>query len=182
VVQPFEIRRLEAADVADYRAIRLAALQTEPESFGALYEVEATLPVEVFVERLASGIVLGAYAGGRIVGVAGFRRESGPKERHKGVVWGVYVAQEARGRGIAAALVAGIVEVARDVVEQLTLTVVQGNDAAIALYRRHGFTIYGIEPRARKTAAGYTDKVLMVCDLRPAEQIGRPSMQNWTVE
>ena len=54
-------------------------------------------------------------------------------------------------------------------IERLILTVVQGNDAAIALYRRHGFTIYGVEPRARKTAAGYTDKVLMACDLRGGE-------------
>ena len=167
MVQPFEIRRLEVADVEDYRAIRLAALRTEPESFGALYEVEAALPVETFVERLASGIVLGAYAGGRIVGVAGFRRETGAKERHKGVVWGVYVQRAARGQGVAAALIAGIIAVALPIVEQLTLSVVQGNDAAIALYRRHGFTVYGIEPRARKNAAGYVDKVLMVCDLKP---------------
>lgn len=167
MVQPFEIRRLEVADVADYRAIRLAALQTEPDSFGALYEAEAALPMAIFVERLASGIVLAAYAEGRIVGVAGFRQESGPKERHKGTVWGVYVQPEARGQGVAAALIAGIVERARPIVERLILTVVQGNDAAIGLYRRFGFTIYGVEPRARKTPAGYTDKVLMVCDLRP---------------
>ena len=41
------------------------------------------------------------------------------------------------------------------------------NDAAIALYRRHGFTIYGVEPRARKHRGTYVDKVLMVLDLRP---------------
>jgi ribosomal protein S18 acetylase RimI-like enzyme len=167
VVEPFEIRRLDVADVEDYRAIRLSSLRTEPESFGTLYELEAALPVETFVERLASGIVLGAYAGGRIVGVAGFRRETGAKERHKGVVWGVYVQRAARGQGVAAALIAGIIAVALPVVEQLTLSVVQGNDAAIALYRRHGFTVYGIEPRARKNAGGYVDKVLMVRDLRP---------------
>lgn len=167
MVQPFEIRRLEVADVEDYRAIRLAALRTEPESFGALYEVEAALPIASFVERLESGIVFGAYAGGRIVGVAGFRRETGAKERHKGVVWGVCVQRAARGQGVAASLIAGIIEVARPIVEQLTLSVVQGNDAAIALYRRHGFTVYGVEPRARKNAGGYVDKVLMVCDLKP---------------
>jgi ribosomal protein S18 acetylase RimI-like enzyme len=167
VVLPFEIRRLQVADVEDYRSIRLGALRTEPESFGALHEIEAALPIATFVERLESGIVLGAYADGRIVGVAGFRRETGAKERHKGTVWGVYVQREARGRGVAAALIAGIVELARPIVEQLTLSVVQGNDAAIALYRRHGFTVYGIEPRARKNAAGYVDKVLMACDLRP---------------
>jgi len=167
VVQPFEIRRLQVEDVEDYRAIRLASLRTEPESFGALYEVEANLPAEIFRERLASGIVLGAYAGGRVVGVAGFRRESSAKEHHKGTVFGVYVQLEARGQGVAAALIAGIIAAARPIVEQLILSVMQGNDAALALYRRHGFIVYGIEPRARKTPSGYVDKVLMVCDLRP---------------
>jgi ribosomal protein S18 acetylase RimI-like enzyme len=130
-----------------------------------LYEVEAARPVESFVERLASSIVLGAYADGRIVGVAGFRREIGPKERHKGIVWGVYVQPEARGQGVAASLIAAIIDAAREIVEQLTLTVVQGNSAAIALYRRFGFQVYGVEPRARKNPGG--DKVLMVLDLQP---------------
>jgi ribosomal protein S18 acetylase RimI-like enzyme len=167
MVLPLEIRRLQIADVEDYRTIRLASLQTEPEAFGSVYEVEVTRPIDGFAERLASSIVLGAYAEGRLVGVAGCRPETGPKERHKGVVWGVYVHPDARGQGVAAALIAGIVEAARTVVEQLTLTVVQGNDAAIGLYRQFGFEVYGVEPRARKTLGGYVDKVLMALDLRP---------------
>jgi ribosomal protein S18 acetylase RimI-like enzyme len=170
MVLPFEIRRLQAADVEDYRAIRLASLQTEPEAFGSVYEVEAARPVDYFIERLTSSIVLGAYAGGRIVGVAGFKQETGLKERHKGVVWGVYVESDARGLGIAAALIAGIVDCARDVVERLNLSVVQGNDAAIALYRRFGFEVYGVEPRARKTRGAYVDKVLMALNLRQASR------------
>jgi ribosomal protein S18 acetylase RimI-like enzyme len=167
LVPPFDIRRLEIADVEDYRAIRLDSLQNEPDSFGALYEIEAARPIADFAERLASSIVLGAYAGGRLVGVAGLRQETGPKERHKGVVWGVYVRPDSRGRGLAAALIAGLVARAQPPVEQLILSVVQSNAAAIALYRRHGFTVYGVEPRARKHLGAYVDKVLMVRDLRP---------------
>jgi ribosomal protein S18 acetylase RimI-like enzyme len=111
--------------------------------------------------------VFGAYAGGHIVGVAAFKQEAGPKERHKGIVGGVYVQPDARGQGVAAALIAATIESARNVVEQLTLTVVQGNGAAIALYRKFGFEVYGVEPRARKNPGGYVDKVLMVRDLRP---------------
>ena len=47
-------------------------------------------------------------------------------------------------------------------VEQLTLTVVQGNDAATTLYEKAGFFAYGVEPRSLKTPAGYLDEVLMV--------------------
>jgi ribosomal protein S18 acetylase RimI-like enzyme len=166
-VPRFEIRRLQVVDVEDYRTIRLASLQTEPEAFGSVYEVELTHPIESFVERLASSIVFGAYAGVRIVGVAAFRQEVAPKERHKGVVWGIYVQPDARGQGVAAALIAAVIDSARNVVEQLTLTVVQGNSAALALYDKFGFKVYGVEPRARKHPGGYVDKVLMVLDLRP---------------
>jgi ribosomal protein S18 acetylase RimI-like enzyme len=47
-------------------------------------------------------------------------------------------------------------------VQQLTLSVVQGNDAALALYKRCGFETYGVEPRALKSTTGYADEVLMV--------------------
>jgi ribosomal protein S18 acetylase RimI-like enzyme len=167
VVPGCEIRRLQAADVEDYRTIRLASLQTDPDAFGSDYGVELTHPIESFVERLASSIVFGAYAGVRIVGVSAFRQEVAPKECHKGVVWGVYVQPDARGQGVAAALIAAVIDSARDLMEQLTLTVVQGNTAAIALYHRFGFKVYGVEPRARKHPGGYVDKVLMVLDLRP---------------
>jgi len=77
------------------------------------------------------------------------------------------VQPEARGQGVAASLITAIIDAARNLVEQLTLTVVQGNSAALALYHQFGFEIYGVEPRARKTLGGYVDKVLMVLDLRP---------------
>ena len=50
---------------------------------------------------------------------------------------------------------------AEQIVEQLTLTVVQGNNAALSLYEKYGFRAYGVEPRALKTAAGYSDEILM---------------------
>jgi ribosomal protein S18 acetylase RimI-like enzyme len=158
---PFEVRRLEVSDVEDYRTIRLAALAGAPDSFGSVYEVERDRPLAEFSARLATSTIFGAFAGGQIIGMAGFKQETGLKDQHKGFVWGAYVQQQARGQGIGAALVAAVVEYARDVVEQLTLTVVQGNDAALALYQKYEFQPYGEEPRALKTAAGYADEVLM---------------------
>ncbi len=160
-MSPFEIRRLEITDAQDYRAIRLAALQGEPEAFGSVHQVEKERSIAEFAERLATSIVFAAYAGGQIAGMAGLKQETGPKDRHKGFVWGMYVRPEARKQGIGSALIAATIDRAGDIVEQLTLTVVQGNEDAILLYRKFGFQVYGIEPRALKAATGYADEVLM---------------------
>ncbi|MBR1219298.1 GNAT family N-acetyltransferase [Bradyrhizobium sp. U87765 SZCCT0131] len=158
---PAVIRRLVAADAQDYRTIRLAALARDPDAFGSVYDIEVARPLSAFAERLASSTVFGAFLGERIVGMAGFKTESGPKDCHKAFVWGLYVRPSARGQGVAAALMAALIAEARLSVEQLTLAVVEGNAAAIALYRRFGFAAYGVEPRALKTETGYRNEVLM---------------------
>lgn len=160
-----EIRRLGVDDAEAYRRIRLAALANAPRSFGAVHAVEAARPVRDFAERLASAIVLGAWVGAELVGTADFRRETGPKEAHKAVVRGVYVAPHWRRHGVSTHLLRALIAAAREEVEQLLLTVVQDNAGAIALYERFGFVVYGVEPKARKEADGYSDKVLMVLRL-----------------
>jgi ribosomal protein S18 acetylase RimI-like enzyme len=81
------------------------------------------------------------------------------KLRHKGVLWGMFVRPEARGSGLAAALVARVIEEAG--LEELRLTVVSTNTAAVRLYTRLGFTPYGLERRALKVEGRYYDELLM---------------------
>ncbi|KVN20138.1 MULTISPECIES: GNAT family N-acetyltransferase [unclassified Burkholderia] len=157
-----EIRRLFAAHAADYRAIRLAALRDAPEAFGSTYDAEAERSLAAFAQRLDSSIVFGAYVDGAIAGMAGFKRLDGAKERHKGFLWGVYVAPAARRLGVGAALLDAALAAAAQTVEQVTLAVIDGNGAARAFYERHGFVAYGVEPRALKGANGYADELLMV--------------------
>lgn len=156
------IKRLGPADSDDYRAIRLAALANAPEAFGSTYAAEAARPREVFTERVSRLPIFGAYDADQIVGMAGYWRHDGLKDKHKGSVWGVYVAPPWRKRGVAGALMQAVIEAARDEVEQLLLAVVAGNDGAMALYRRLGFEVYGVEPRALKSEKGYVDEALMV--------------------
>jgi ribosomal protein S18 acetylase RimI-like enzyme len=155
------IRRLEASDADDYRTIRLDALKRDPEAFGSIYSVEADFPLAAIAERLANSVVFGAYADGQIVGMVGLKQETGPKTSHKGFVFGLYVHPEWRGQSIGSRLMEALIASARDIVEQLTLSVVHDN-AAFSLYRKLGFAVYGIEPRALKSAKGYSDEVLMV--------------------
>lgn len=161
----FRIARLQPSDAEAFRTIRLAALTTAPEAFGSTYDREAARPVSAFADWLGSSAVFGAFDNRRIVGMAGFQQEAGPKVAHKAFVWGFYVEPDWQGRGVGSALVAALIEEARDVVEQLTLTVVESNDAAIALYTKFGFVAYGTEPRALKTSAGYANEILMALPL-----------------
>jgi ribosomal protein S18 acetylase RimI-like enzyme len=155
------VRRLLPADWQDYRTIRLQALELAPEAFGSVHALEAARPAEAFAERLSSAVVMGAYAEGRIAGMAGYKRCEGPRDAHKAFVWGVFVAPDFQGHGVGQALIKALIAAARQEVEQLTLAVVASNESAIALYERNGFKTYGVEPRALKSAAGYEDEVLM---------------------
>jgi ribosomal protein S18 acetylase RimI-like enzyme len=158
----FQVRRLAPADAGDYRTIRLAALKGDREAFGSTYEAEVARPLTHFAERLATSVVHGAYADGNIIGMAGYKRQEGARDRHKAFVWGTYVRPDMRRQGVAQALMEALLQDAGGGVEQLTLCVVKDNAAAFTLYRSLGFEVYGVEPRALKSETGYADEVLMV--------------------
>lgn len=79
--EPVVVRRLVAADVEDYRAIRLAALETEPTAFGSVHAIEASRPIEAHAKRLTSSFVFDAYEDERIIGLIGLRQEDAHKGR-----------------------------------------------------------------------------------------------------
>jgi RimJ/RimL family protein N-acetyltransferase len=83
----------------------------------------------------------------------------------------MYIRPEARGTGLAAALVQQVVAHARTVVEQVCLTVVASNVAARRLYSAAGFEEYGLERRALKVGDEYYDEVLMVLPLKARPEI-----------
>jgi ribosomal protein S18 acetylase RimI-like enzyme len=160
---PFAVRRLGESDAAAFRALRLEALAAHPEAFGASWEVEAEQPPACFAERLARNAVFGGEVGDAgLAGVAAFAVPEAPKLRHKGVLWGMYVRPEARGTGLASALVARVLDHARGApVEEVRLSVVASNAAAVRLYESAGFAAYGRERRALRVGDAYHDEVLM---------------------
>lgn len=163
--QTITIRRLMSGEGDCYRQIRLEALKNAPDAFGSSYETEAARDPSHFEERVASGCVFGAFDRGGIIGMAGFYRQSGAKDNHKGVLWGMYVSPDYRKSGAGRHLVQAVVRHATDLVDLVTLSVITANAPAIALYSDMGFRTYGIEPRALKSGTGYFDEVLMIRDL-----------------
>jgi RimJ/RimL family protein N-acetyltransferase len=157
----FTLQRLSGLDAASYRELRLQGLKSHPEAFGASWETEASKPLVWFAERLASNVIYGGWlADPALAGVAGLMVPAAAKLRHKGVLWGMFVRPEARGSGLAAALVQRVIE--ETPVEEVRLTVVSSNTAAVRLYMRLGFTPYGLERRGLKVEGRYCDELLMV--------------------
>jgi ribosomal protein S18 acetylase RimI-like enzyme len=83
----------------------------------------------------------------------------------------MYVRPDARRTGIGRRLIEAIVELARDRVELVQLTVVRDNEQARRLYASLGFLEYGIERNALKQDGRYYDEVLMAKDL--SQETGR---------
>src|SRR5579872_5292917 len=99
-----EIRRLTAEDAEALWKLRSTALESEPRAFAASPEAHHLPTIEAVAQQLRTGgienFVIGAVDEGRLIGMAGFYRETRPKLRHKGHVWGVFVLPAYRGSGV----------------------------------------------------------------------------------
>jgi len=168
-----DYRILTPDDGAAWRNIRLEALENDPEAFGASVEAHHKLADDEIRSRLAVDMaerfVIGVFADGELVGTAGFVREPGLKERHKGRVWGVYLRASHRGSGVGRRMMTLLLEHARriDGLEQINISVAATQTAATALYRSLGCVSYGCEPRGLKVNGRYIDEEHLVLRLDP---------------
>ncbi len=163
-----EIRFLQPDDASEWWRLRLESLQGDPQAFSSSPEDHQSLTLDDVRKRLgpedADFFVVGALEDGRLVGMAGFYREKGLKTRHKGRVWGVYVTAQRRGEGIGRKMLETLLErgAGIDGVEQILISVVSAQTAAVGLYRSLGFETFGREPRALKVGDRFIDEEYMV--------------------
>jgi ribosomal protein S18 acetylase RimI-like enzyme len=158
------IRRLRSDDAASFRAIRLEALGTRPELLRSTFELEDKLDVAWFAGRLEDAHMVGALRDGELVGTAGFAIQQGQPNAHKGRLFGMYVRPSSRNLGIGRRLLSAVLNVARENVELIQLSVVKDNGPARRLYESAGFVEFGVETKASKYADRYYDEALMVFD------------------
>ena len=153
----------------------LLAYERHPSAFTSTVAEREGLPLSWWSERLGPGddaqaAVFGAFDGAELVGAAGLRPEPRIRERHKALLFGMSVADHCCRRGIGRALVGSVLAHARAVpwLRIVQLTVSEGNAAALALYRRCGFVVHGVEPYAIGLGDRYVTKIHMWHDLRSA--------------
>lgn len=168
------IRPLTADDAESFRNFRLLALQESPTSFGSSHEEESDRSLAQIASFLVDSperVVFGAFVDASLAGLCGVGRETALKERHRGFIRSMYVAPEQRGRSLGDQLLRCACERAAQWpgLEQLTLAVSVGNESALALYLRQGFTVYGRAPRALRIGSIYVDELLMVKHLGPVQ-------------
>lgn len=146
------LRRLGPADAARYRALRLAGLRAFPHAFQPAVEEALAQPLAWATARLsrAGEYWFGAFVGAELAGAICLRLQEGGKIRHSASLNALVVDPQRQRQGIGAALVAHLIERARSLgfVRQITLTVIDGNAAAVGLYERFGFRQFGLEPDA----------------------------------
>ncbi len=160
----FIIRRLEPEDAPNYRDLRLEALERAPEAFGDSLE-EAAERSDSFWRKALSGerAFFGAFIGDRLVATANFLQETAIKLSHRGLLLGVYVTPDARGKGLASALTDTVLDHARTRVEQVHLHVGTANHGARKIYEKAGLQLCGTTPRSLLVGGQYIDEHEMVC-------------------
>ena len=154
--------QLGVTDMEAVRALRLEALSLHPDCFCADPDLVEALTAEQWTEALARGTWFGVRKNGVLVAMAAFTRPLSKKIDHTGELSAMYVRAEARGSGIADALMRRIIEHAANQVDQIQLAVNADNACAIRLYERHGFRVVGRMPHYIRVGDRSYDELIML--------------------
>lgn len=145
--QPFlprpQIVRLTTDDWVRLRALRLRSLLDAPDAFGSTYEEALTREPEAWVQQLRdlpSFVAVDADD----VDVGLVRYAPDKQQSDAAMLISMWVAPEARRRGVGEALIDVLIDYARaQGIARLLLDVADHNVAAIALYAKKGFAPTG---------------------------------------
>jgi putative acetyltransferase len=141
-MHPITIRHLEPADIPEVHAL-YASEHAYADTLQLPFQ-----PVAAWEKKLAcshpGAVCLVAIQGSELVGQLGLEAFQSPRRRHA-ATFGMGVKASARGRGVGSALVAAAIDVCEKWmnVSRIELEVYTENEAAIRLYRKHGFVVEG---------------------------------------
>ena len=170
--KPYTLRSPVAADAAQMIAyLKTTAVETE---HGLSYPEELDFSVEEeenFINNAADNpgnMMITVFDGENLVGNASLGCVFDKKKTRHRAEFGIAILKSHWGQGLGQKLVSELISAAKRAgYEQLELEVVATNHAAISLYQKLGFKIYGERPNSFKLKSGaYSNELLMVLDLK----------------
>jgi len=164
-----KITRLTPKDYEPFYSLRLASLEECPEEFATDAESWKNAPREtinkllIHSEERRDAPIFGAWKNDELVGLVGVNHDLRPSIMHKSTLWGLYVATDQRKQGFGSALLNEVIKVARETsgLRLIRAVVTVTSTDALSLLEKHGFTIYGREPEAKKLNDTYYDQVYL---------------------
>ncbi len=160
-----EISRLNQADWEKYKELRLEALQKDSKAFGESYEESAKRTDEEWKKRLENPKthIFVARDGDDFFGMAAAYQEEKKKTGHIAYIWGVYVRDSHRGKGIGKKLMQAVLQElqADSEIKKANLNVNTEQTAAVKMYESLGFKIAGTLHKELKEGDEYFDEYLM---------------------
>jgi ribosomal protein S18 acetylase RimI-like enzyme len=167
-VRTWTMRRVRPGDGPALRDLRLHALEDTPIAFHETYADAVGIDEAGWTERVANGasgperaVFITHDESGRFLAMMG-----GYVDEKGATLFGVFVRPEVRGSGMSDALIEAVAAWATAGRHpELRLFVHDRNEAALALYRRHGFEVTG-ERQPHPNVAG-EHEVIMVRRLTP---------------
>lgn len=161
------MRVLYKEDAEQFQRLRLDSLIKEPTSFASSYEEELHRSLDEIKKRIPENedsFIYGLFNEENLVGMTGFHREDKMKFKHKGFIWGVYIAEEYRGKGYSKQMLEYTLSKAKKIsgLKQIQLTVAATNNSAKKLYESYGFQTFGYEKEALFVDGFYLDEEHMV--------------------
>ena len=136
------VRVLDEDDWQDYRRLRLASLESDPDAFASTHTEEQGYDERLWRARMNRSRRLVASRDGDDVGVAsvGEARDEDGVQEGVAELFGMWVRPELRGSGIAWRLLTAAADQARrDGHRQLRLWVATDNGRAVGFYSSYGF-------------------------------------------
>ena len=163
-----QIRKLHPNESNLYRELRLECLKNYPMYFTSNYHDEkekVKLFFQTYIEQSnTNNFVIGAFSNDTLVGISGFNRYERTKIDHKGRIIQVYVNHNYQGQNIGLNLIKSTIKEAFKInaIEQIEIDVISTNTNAEKLYKKIGFSVYGIQKNFIKIDDSYYDHKMMI--------------------
>lgn len=155
------IAKLSSDRWEEYRDLRLEALKSDPYAFGSSFEEEVGLAEDEWKSRMQN--VLFAMSDGAPVGMIACLFNDRPKTKHIAEIVGVYVRADHRGEGIGTKMLERALLLIRSKrgIVKVQLAVNPEQRAAVRLYKKAGFFVFGRTKKELKVGRRYCDMLFM---------------------